>query len=998
MAYYLNFDLLIQPAEAEYGTTHPSRYRVLVLNSPVGQASGTFSLPLSEIELNSFLMPFARAATGSRIFSTNDVAAAKAFGGRLFAAVFSDEIQTCLRRSIEVTYSQPVRLRIRLFLEAVPELAHLPWEYLYDPSLSRFMALSAVTSVVRYLDLPDLEPLTIKLPLRVLAMISSPRDYPSFDVDLERDKLRTALSELERSGVVELSVLDAATPTALQRRLWQEDYHIFHFIGHGSYEQARDGMLVMEDENNRARLVRTRALGSLLRDHSRVRLAILSAYEETRASGSDLASGIAYDLGQYGLPAALGMRFEMTEESSITFAHEFYSALAHDSPVETALTKSRNAVARSANDLGWGAPVLYMGSTDGFLFDVKQVYPRGFVGASPANAAASSTSSPKSRERRINVWVEERLVSLEPLNVGESYTLNLMVGKPVAASLLRGSDAGVPDSDVPESGLETHWVIASDTVELRSLTLDVSTAPMNAGASTAWAANFSLHIPWRGDSATRSLRITPRVAVGACLEVMIFVQTEQYRRFTVNLAVEESPGVAAPEPHLSVATVSDDCANAPLAHHNLRTTHEWTTPSGRISISVIGADKAFVTGDAGAQPVNGSTDWQGNQAMVAGPMLNVRSSAEKFRAKWERYLNDIDPTNLNDRLNHFSPQYDWSALRDDSDPSHQQEWQRVAVSQELRDLAYDGHRLYESFFPLGSDLRSWLDALRPAWRISITWQPKSGAGWIPHVPWGLMYQPTLPVASQPIDPMGFLGLRYRIDYTAHPVNAKSKALGRVEDTYGSHFLYWGDQPQDLTGEEARWQHQQWCGWPNQSFVPPTPPGVDPKATLLSLLDTPTPTPAAVLYLFCQCSVGDGNNPVLRFGNTLQPSDVVRRTEIGTQPLTDQPLVFANACTTAAADPYMANELETVFFQRDCRAYIGTESKVPIQLASRFASAFFNFFYRKVDSEPMAAGEAVVQTRLLLWTQYKNIGGLFYNYVNLYELFMAQDAEVLALRR
>ena len=70
---------------------------------------------------------------------------------------------------------------------------------------------------------------------------------------------------------------------------------------------------------------------------------------------------------------------------------------------------------------------------------------------------------------------------------------------------------------------------------------------------------------------------------------------------------------------------------------------------------------------------------------------------------------------------------------------------------------------------------------------------------------------------------------------------------------------------------------------------------------------------------------------------------------------------------------------------------------PIQFASRFASIFFHFLYRQMDPEPMAAGEAVAQTRLFLWTQYRNIGGIFYTYVNQYELFMASDAEVKALR-
>jgi hypothetical protein len=254
-----------------------------------------------------------------------------------------------------------------------------------------------------------------------------------------------------------------------------------------------------------------------------------------------------------------------------------------------------------------------------------------------------------------------------------------------------------------------------------------------------------------------------------------------------------------------------------------------------------------------------------------------------------------------------------------------------------------------------------------------------------------MYQQSLPEEGAPLDPLGFWGLRYRISYSAHAVEG-SKALGRMEDAYGMHFLYWGDQPQDVTGMEARWQRQQWSGWKNQNFVP-----ANAKAILVQRLNAPIPIPTTVLYLFCQCSVGDGNATVLRFGNTIQPADVIKQIELGSKRLVNQPLVFANACTTAAADPYMANALETHFFQRGCRAYIGTESKVPIQLASRFASIFFHFFYRKVDAEPMAAGEAIAQARLFLWTEYKNIGGLYYTYINQYELFMAQDAEVLALR-
>ena len=180
-------------------------------------------------------------------------------------------------------------------------------------------------------------------------------------------------------------------------------------------------------------------------------------------------------------------------------------------------------------------------------------------------------------------------------------------------------------------------------------------------------------------------------------------------------------------------------------------------------------------------------------------------------------------------------------------------------------------------------------------------------------------------------------------------------------------------------------------------MPITNQGAKLKEELLRQLGAPAPAPAAILYLFCQCAVAAGNDPVLRFGSQAGLADLVKRNELSQKKLDDHPFVFANACTTSGADPYFANELEERFFARDCRAYLGTETKVPIQFASRFASAFFHFFERRADPEPMAAGEALAQTRIFLWTHYRNIGGLFYTYVNQYELFLADESELQDLR-
>ena len=100
------------------------------------------------------------------------------------------------------------RLRIRLRFSDAPELAVLPWEYLYAPQLQRFVALSNRTLLNRYLlvgNAPQPQPIQSRLTL--LVVISSPRDVEPLDVDDEWHRL--------------------------QQRLRKGDVHLLHFIGHG---------------------------------------------------------------------------------------------------------------------------------------------------------------------------------------------------------------------------------------------------------------------------------------------------------------------------------------------------------------------------------------------------------------------------------------------------------------------------------------------------------------------------------------------------------------------------------------------------------------------------------------------------------------------------------------------------------------------------------------------------------------------------------------------
>ncbi|MEJ2211980.1 MAG: CHAT domain-containing protein, partial [Anaerolineae bacterium] len=364
---YWDFDLLVESTE--------ERYRARVLNSPAGQASAEFALPFSELELENFLLRVGRPRRGARRLESPEMAAARAFGGRLFGAVFAGDVRSCLRSSLDQARREGAGLRIRLRFGDPSGLADLPWEYLYDSALDRFLVLSVDSPLVRYLDMPArIEPLAVKPPIRILVMISCPRDHPPLAVDQEWAKLKTALADLERRGLVTLERLETATLAALQQRLRREEYHVFHFVGHGGFDEgAQDGVLILEDEQGLGRPVSGRYLGTLLHDEHTLRLAVLNACEGARASRTDPFAGVAQSLVQQGVPAVIAMQFEITDEAAITLAHEFYAALTDGYPVEAALTEGRRAVFAQDNDVEWGTPVLYLRAPDGYMFDLEKV-------------------------------------------------------------------------------------------------------------------------------------------------------------------------------------------------------------------------------------------------------------------------------------------------------------------------------------------------------------------------------------------------------------------------------------------------------------------------------------------------------------------------------------------------------------------------------------------------------------------------------------------------
>jgi hypothetical protein len=186
--------------------------------------------------------------------------------------------------------------------------------------------------------------------------------------------------------------LERATERELLQELRRNDYHIFHFVGHGEFdEQEQDGVLLLEDEHRRTKLVTGRALGTVLRDSRSMRLVVLNNCEGARASDSDPFAGAAQSLIQKGLPAVAAMQFEITDSAAISFAHEFYAGLSDGYPVDAALAEARKAIYQGATRYEFGSPVLYLSADDGVIFDLSS----SAEGSGPGEVAVEPDSDPE---------------------------------------------------------------------------------------------------------------------------------------------------------------------------------------------------------------------------------------------------------------------------------------------------------------------------------------------------------------------------------------------------------------------------------------------------------------------------------------------------------------------------------------------------------------------------------------------------------------------------
>ncbi|HEY9247279.1 MAG TPA: hypothetical protein VIO11_10570, partial [Candidatus Methanoperedens sp.] len=180
---YLDFELEINPGAGK-------DYPVSIIRSPAGEACTTMHFPFDDLALENSLkdiqIALLRSGGKNRQVLSPEEETVKDFGQKLFDTLLNKDLRSCYDVSLREAMQQGKGLRLKLRIKP-PELAALPWEFLYDSRQADYVNLSTNTPVVRYLELSHpIRPLSLDPPLHILGMIANPIDLAELDVEREK--------------------------------------------------------------------------------------------------------------------------------------------------------------------------------------------------------------------------------------------------------------------------------------------------------------------------------------------------------------------------------------------------------------------------------------------------------------------------------------------------------------------------------------------------------------------------------------------------------------------------------------------------------------------------------------------------------------------------------------------------------------------------------------------------------------------------------------------
>jgi cellulose biosynthesis protein BcsQ len=351
----------------------------------VGMLPGHFRKNLASLQAAIHESPGARSAQPSQrspsdaMARTTDDMIVREVGSQLFDFIFQrsvlDLYRECYARARKV--GQPLLIRLRV---THPGLSYVPWETLYDRTNRFYIAVSQQTLLTRALEDKDDDIATGGgRPIRVLAMTAHAKVLHGIaldliDVDAEQMAMTKALGDINDGKRIKLSWTVSAQTRELNRRFIRGDagkpWDIFHFIGHGGHDPTRKmGFIVVQEEGgSKGIMLYSDDLRSIICQPGKTPgLVVLSSCIGARSEPGMLFSSVAEELIRGGVPAVIAMQFEISDNMAVAFSDAFYTYLADNFSIQSALAHTRAEL--KLREFGeWIAPVLYMRGLNGEIF------------------------------------------------------------------------------------------------------------------------------------------------------------------------------------------------------------------------------------------------------------------------------------------------------------------------------------------------------------------------------------------------------------------------------------------------------------------------------------------------------------------------------------------------------------------------------------------------------------------------------------------------------
>ncbi len=270
------------------------------------------------------------------------------------------------------------------------EILNLPWGMALDPVSNR--PLNEIPQLLISKNSQSAEAKAIvptKGPLKILVMISSPKDLPAegrLHFEEEERRILQAFEPLFTRGEVQIDFTDNGSLAALKRKIDRNDYHILHFSGHGFFDaEAKQSFLLLENDLSlRAKPASAREFAeALLKPRHTVPLVILSSCQTAKASHEKALAGITGTLMQKGVPAVIGMGLSIRDTYATSFAAHLYQRLAEKKSLAEAFSHAREQIrAEEAEEIRrqnlrtlpmqWMIPNLYLaGETEIVNWDAE---------------------------------------------------------------------------------------------------------------------------------------------------------------------------------------------------------------------------------------------------------------------------------------------------------------------------------------------------------------------------------------------------------------------------------------------------------------------------------------------------------------------------------------------------------------------------------------------------------------------------------------------------